>query len=284
MKNRRDGKFVKITDDNHILMPYLKPKRSEAEVYIDYKLDVTEMLKYIDKKKKENPDINLTYFHVFVTAISKLVYNRPLLNRFVVNKQYYDRNEVSISFVAKQEFSDHSSQIMSVVKMDENDNLDTISKKISSRVNKVRDKKNTEGNSSDFLGKLPKIVRDISMFILQKMDTHDLLPESLIKNNIYYSSILVTDIGSLGCGAIYHNLTNFGTNSILIAIGNIHKEVIVNKDGKEEIRDICDFGVTVDERIADGFYFIKSMKLFEEIFKDPKVLEDAVNAAINIDK
>ena len=43
---------------------------------------------------------------------------------------------------------------------------------------------------------------------------------------------------------------------------------------------MVELGITVDERIADGFYFIKSMKLLEEIFKDPKMLEEVVSKKI----
>lgn len=281
MKNRRDGNLVKDLDGMHVLMPYLKPNRCDSDVYINYKFNVTNLIKYVEKKKKENPDVKLTYFHVFVTAIGKVVYNRPLLNRFVVNKRYYDRNEVSVSFVAKTEFNDESQELMSTVIVEENDTLDSIRDKITKKVTKVR---NNNNNSTDkaieLVGKLPKLIRDIVMKIFMSLDKHDLLPQSMCEDNLYYSTVLVSNLGSIDCGAIYHHLTDFGTNSIVITIGDIHKEKIINKDGKEEIRDICEFGVCLDERIADGFYFIKSVKLLEEIFNNPKLLEEQANEII----
>jgi len=281
MRDRRDGKLVKNIDGMHVLMPYLKPNRCDSDVYINYKLDVTELIKYVDKKKKENPDTRLTYFHVFVTAIGKVMYNRPLLNRFVVNKRYYDRNNVSISFVAKGEFTDESKEFMSTVFIEENDTLDSVRQKLTDKVTKVRKSSNNSTDKAvDLVGKLPKFIRDIVMSIFLFMDRHDILPKSLCEDNIYYSSVLVSNIGSLGCGAIYHNLTDFGTNSILVTIGNIHKEEIVNKEGKKEIRDVCEFGINLDERIADGFYFIKSIQLLEEIFNNPEKLEEPANSKI----
>ena len=283
MKNRRDGNLVKNIDGMHVLMPYLKPKRCDSDVYINQKLDVTELVKYVEKKKKENPDIRLTYFHVFVTAIAKVLYNRPLLNRFVVNKRYYDRNNVSISFVAKGEFTDESKEFMSTIEIKENDNLETIRNKVLNKVNKTRTNKNNSTDKAvDIVGKLPKFIRDIAMSVFLYMDRHDLLPNSLCEDNIYYSSVIVSNLGSIDCGAIYHNLTDFGTNSILATIGDIHKEQIITKDGKTEIRDICEFGINLDERIADGFYFVKSVKLLQEIFNNPELLEK--NASDKIEK
>lgn len=285
MRNRRDGKLVKNIDGMHILMPYLKPNRCDSDVYINYKLDVTKLIKYVEEKKKENPDKKLTYFHVFVTAIGKVIYNRPLLNRFVVNKRYYDRNNVSISFVAKGEFTDDSKEFMSTIDIEENDTLNSVREKILNKVKKVRKSDNNSTDKAvDLVGKLPKFIRDIAMSIFMYMDRHDLLPKSLCEDNIYYSSVLVSNLGSIDCGAIYHNLTDFGTSSILVTIGDIHKEQIVTKEGKIEIRDICEFGINLDERIADGFYFIKSIKLLEEIFEHPEKLEEPANSKIKKDE
>lgn len=281
MKNRKDGKIVKNIGSMNVLMPYILPKRRDSEVYINQKLDVTNLVKYVEKKKKENPDVKLTYFHVFITAIGKVIYNRPLLNRFIVNKRYYDRNEISISFVAKKEFKDDSDELMSTIIVEKDDTLNTISNKITKKVTKVR---NSNSNSTDkaiaIVGKLPKIIRDIAMSIFMYLDRHDLLPKSLCEDNIYYSTVLVSNLGSIECGAIYHHLTDFGTNSIVITIGDIHKEKIIDKEGNEEIKDICEFGVCLDERIADGFYFIKSVKLLEKIFNNPELLEEQANQKI----
>lgn len=281
MKNRRDGKIIKDINGTGILMPYILPKRGDSEVYINYKLDVTNLIKYVEQKRKENPDEKLTYFHIFITSIAKVIYNRPLLNRFVVNKNYYERNNVSISFVAKTEFNDKSEELMSTIIIEDNDTLDSIRKKTLSKVNKVRSNKNNSTNDAiDIVGKLPKFIRDIALKIFFWMDKHDSLPKSMCEDNIYYSTVLVSNLGSIDCGAIYHHLTEFGTNSIIITIGDIHKEKVINKDGLEEIKDIVEFGICLDERIADGFYFIKSIKLLEEIFNNPEKLEEHVNSKI----
>ena len=44
----------------------------------------------------------------------------------------------------------------------------------------------------------------------------------------------------------------------------------------------CEFGITMDERIADGFYFIKSIKLMQYILDNPKILEEAVNEKVTL--
>lgn len=277
--DRKDAVRVRNVDGMHMIMCDIKPLRADSDVYINQKVDVTELVKYIEEKKKSDND--LTYFHAFSTAIAKVFYNRPLLNRFVLNKNFYDRKEVSLSFVAKVEFSDDAPEYLNVIRVNENDTLNDIKEKISGTVKKVRsDSKNGTDDAVNVVGKLPRLLRVFIMWLLKKLDNHGLIPYSLIENDIYHSSIILSNLGSIDCGAIYHNLTDFGTNSILMTIGKIHKEQVVMFDGTVQIRDICEFGVNVDERIADGVYFAKSIKLFEYILQNPELLEKKASEKI----
>lgn len=277
--DRKDAVRVRNMDGMHMIMCDIKPLRADSDVYINQKIDVTELVKYIENKKKTEE--GLTYFHAFSTAIAKVFYNRPLLNRFVLNKHFYDRKEVSLSFVAKVDFEDDSPEYLNVIRVGENDTLIDVKNKISGTVKKVRsNSKNGTDDAINIVGKLPRFLRVFVMWLLKKLDNHGLIPYSLIENDIYHSSIILSNLGSIDCGAIYHNLTDFGTNSILMTIGKIHKEQVVMDNGNVEIRDVCDFGVNVDERIADGVYFAKSIKLFEYILQNPELLETKVSEKV----
>lgn len=279
--DRRDGKRLRMSGFERFLY-YLKPRRSDSEVYISKCIDVTELVKYMKEKKKDNED--LTYFHLFSTAVAKVVYNKPLLNRFIIGGNKYDRNDITLSFVAKTDFSDTAREFLTVIKVDDNDSLMDISRKIKGDVKKIRS--NKESHTDDFvnkLGRLPKWVMAIIVWIIKRLDNHDMLPQSLTKNSIYHSTVLLSNLGSIHCDGIYHNLTNFGTNSILLTIGEIKEEVKVI-DGEIVKRYVCDFGITLDERIADGVYFAKSINLLEYILNDPKLLEGKVNDKIVISR
>lgn len=279
--DRRDGVKVRNIDGMHKFMLRFSPTRCEAEVYINHKMDVTNLVKYMEKKKKENPENRFTYFHAFSTAIAKTIYNRPLLNRFVINDNYYDRNEVTLSFVAKVEFTDQSKENLTVLKIDKQDNINTINQKISGAVKNVRSNKdNSTDAAATLLGKLPNWLFKIVVGIFKILDRHDMLPKSLTGNLVYYSTVLMSNLGSIGCGSVYHHLTDFGTNSIVVTIGEIKKESVVTDSGKVEIRDVCEFGITLDERIADGFYFAKSVKLLEYILNNPELLEENASEKI----
>lgn len=276
--NRRDGIRVKNLDAMHVLMPYIKPKRCDSDVFINQLLDVTELVKYMDNLKKKEKDI--TYFHLFMTLIAKTIYNKPLLNRFVVNKRFYDRKDVSIAFTAKVNYEDKAKEILSVIKIEEDDNLFSIKEKTLKAVENIRNAKESgTNNSMNIIAKLPGFILSPVVGIVKWMDRHDLLPKSLIDDNLYYSTCIVSNLGSIKSGAIYHNLTDFGTSSILATIGEI-KEQYVLIDGKQEKRYLCEFGINIDERIADGVYFVKAVKLMQDILNKPESLEENVNEKI----
>ena len=272
--DRHDGKKVQVPAMAK-LMTYLKT-REEAYVYINRKFDVTDLVAYMKKKKVNKPD--LTYFHAFSMAIAKTIYNRPKLNRFIMNHKFYQRNDVILTFTARISFDDDKDkEVMSLIKVDPTDNIIDISNKIKDKVNKFRNEKvqTSSDDSLDILGKLPNWMLKIIIAPLFKwLDRHDLLPKSLNDELLYNSTVILSNLGSIKCGAIHHNLTNFGTNSIILTIGDIHKEQVVNKDGKVEIRDIVEFGINLDERIGDGVYFSKSVNLLDYIMTHPETLED----------
>ena len=275
--DRRDAKRVRNLTGMAQICIDLKPRRCDSDVYINQKYDATELVKYVEKNKSDGNDI--TYFHAFVTALGKVMYNRPKLNRFVANRHVYEHNEIIISFVAKISFDDKSEEMMLMVPINKDDNINTISKKIKDMVDNIRNKKSVhkEGANSaiDILGKLPNIIRIPIVGLFKWMDAIDMLPKDLIKDNLYYSSLIVSNLGAIKCGAIYHNITNFGTASGLATMGEIKDEIVV-VNGKKEVRKLVEFGVNLDERIADGYYMAKALQLLQHFFNNPELLNDKI--------
>lgn len=285
--DRKDGKQIRNMNGMNYIMNDLLKSRCDNEVYANYTIDVTELVNYVKNYNKKNKDQHLTYFHVFSMAIAKTIYNRPYLNRFVANGKFYQRNEVLLSFVAKMQFEDNAQEVMQVISVKENDNLFTLRDKISNSVNHSRSSSEDSTSGTDDLveniGHLPKFLRSPIVGIFKFADRHDLLPLSMTKEILYYSSVILSNLGSIGSKhAIYHHLSTFGTNSILITMGKIYKQEIINDDNSKEIRSFCDFGVTMDERIADGFYIIKSVQLLDYILNNPKLLEDDADAKVEV--
>ena len=283
-RNRKDAKRVDMPGLMQCCID-LKPGRMENEVYINRKMDVTSLTEYIEKKKAEG--VHYTYFTAFLTAIAKVIYSRPKLNRFISNRHMYEHNTVSLAFVAKMALNDKSEEIMLTLNMDPEDTIETIAAKLEKKINNLRGdhvEKKGANSAIDVLGKLPNIIRVPIFGIIKSLSKHGHLPDSLMANNIYFSSMIISNLGSIHCGAIYHNLANFGTCSSLGTMGEIETVYKKNPDGTETFRKMCEFGITLDERIGDGFYYAKSCQMIEYVLGHPELLEEAINIPVDMPK
>ena len=279
---RRDySRRVKHFNGMNQLAIDIKPPRSVSDVFINQKMDVTNLMKYLEKKKKKGEHV--TFFHAVCEAVGMLLYNRPYLNRFVQNRHMFEHKYVDIAFVAKVAFDDKSEELMLIIRVDEDDNVNTLSKKVQDKVDYIRKnkevKKEGANNIIDVLGHQPNIIRVRVIGLLKWMDKKGILPRSIAKDNLYYSSIILSNLGAIHSGAIFHNITDFGNASSLATIGEVKDEEVLI-DGKKEVRKLCEFGVNLDERIADGYYFVKSLHMLQYIFDNPELLEGPANAKI----
>lgn len=279
--DRKDGAWIKDIDGFHFIMPYLMPNRCDSEVYIEESLDVTSLVKYLEKKNGPGSSYKTTLFHVMATAVGKTVYNRPLLNRFIAGKRMYQRDKITLAFVVKRQFKDEAEESMVITEIDGDTTLEKMSRRILGDADSVR---RDDGNGIDdflsTLSKLPRFIMRFAMCIFRFLDFHGWMPESICKGDNNYATVLLSNLGSIKCNAAYHHLNNYGTNSIVITIGKLHKEQVVNDDGSMSVRDMISVGATVDERIADGFYFAKSIRLLEEILEHPERLEQPISSEI----
>lgn len=279
--DRKDGVRIRDIDGLHAIMPHLMPQRCESEVYINETIDVTNLMDYLRKKNRAEAEYKTTAFHVITTAVAKTVYHRPLLNRFIAGKRFYMRNDITLAFIVKRQFNDSAEESLLITKVDGDTTLEKMSRRIIGDTTAIRKEGGNDINDLlDKLAKLPRFIMRFFMCIFRFLDFHGWMPESICKGDSNYATVLLSNLGSIKCEAVYHHLNNYGTNSIVITIGTIHKEHIVNADGETEVRDVVSLGATLDERIADGFYFARSIKLLERILADPESLEQPIKEPI----
>lgn len=276
IKDRPDGKYIKDITGIQALMMNIYPNRTESEVYLSDKIDATELMKYLEKKNAEHPDYKTTLFHCALTALTRMVKERPYLNRFIQGRRMYQRYEISLSFVAKRFFKDGAEEALMVLTPSDEDTLDSISRQIVGDVNQMRKNPAKKTGSDAVIDNLAKLPRPLLMLVsklIRILDFWGHLPHFVWETDVNYSTILASNLGSIKCPSVYHHLNNYGTNSIMVTIGTLHKEQVLMPDGSVEVRDMIDIGATLDERIADGFYFARSLKLIKYIFANPELLD-----------
>lgn len=274
--DRRDGYRVKDVTGLGVIMGHIMPNRTDAEVFFQDEFDVTEMMDFIAKKNAEHPEYKTTIFHAIVFAVAKMVNERPMMNRFIQGRRTYQRYDIIMNFMAKRRFADGAEEAFMRVIPKDDDTLDTVSHKIAGDLNEMRKSDHSTGGidkTVDSFAKIPRLLLMIIVRIIRWLDFWGLNPKALTEGDANYATVLLSNLGSIQCPSVYHHLNNYGTNSFMITVGTIHKAEVIMPDGTKQIRDVVDIGATLDERIADGFYFAKSLKVIKYMFANPELLE-----------
>lgn len=285
--DRKDARLVRDGHGLQTIMALLMPNRCDNEVYLSETIDATELVKYLEKKNAGNPEYKTTIFHCVITGLARMIRERPIMNRFVQGGRIYQRDEISLSFVAKKRFTDGADEALMVLVPKDTDTVNEVSKKIIGDVKESRKTEGvTKGSIDELMSSLAKLPRLLLMFIVwlvTVLDYWGINTGFITEGDPNYTTVLVSNLGSIKCPSVYHHLNNYGTNSIMVTIGTLHKEEILMEDGHKEIRDVIDIGATLDERIGDGFYFAKSLKLIKHIFAHPELLETPLNQPSEFD-
>ena len=292
--DRKDGHWVKDAPGMNVIMSGLYPKRCNCELSHTTKIDITDLMNYIEKRNSENPDKKIKFFHCFIAALSRVVNERRYLNRFVSRCRIYERDEILFSFVAKRQFKDTAKEAIVTYKPKATDNIDNVSSFILGEVKSVRTEEDMSKSkrketkditkSLDSIAKLPRFLIMLITGFARLVDYYGITPKFLKRGDPAYSTILVANLGSINCEPCYHHLNNYGTCSIVMTIGKFYKQNVTLEDNTVEVRTFVDVTSTLDERIADGFYFSKSVSLLANYLQHPYSLEKQFNEEVNFEE
>jgi len=280
--DRRDGVRLKKISSMHAIMPLIFPNRCDNEAFISECIDLTNINAYLKKKNADNPEYAYNLFQIMVTAVLKTITLRPKMNRFIVNGMMYQRNAITASFTVKKIFNDNGGEALAKIKTTGSETIDTIHDEIFHQISFCRsDNKDASTASMDIIQKLPRFLLQLVGVVVRFLDRHGWMPYGMIATDPFYSSVVLSNLGSIGLHAGYHHLTNWGTCSVFCVVGEIQKRPFYDADGKVEMKDSIDLGLTIDERIADGYYYSKTVKLLRKLLENPELLEKPLNEEVD---
>lgn len=281
--DRIDATLVRDNDPLHFFVPYLYPNRADNEAFISEQVDLTAVEAYLAKKNADLTEDKYTLMHVIAAALVRTITLRPKMNRFIKGNRIYQRNDLSLSFVVKKQFADEGKEALAFLKFGPETTLDTLHAAIMKEIHTCRsDALDNSTAGMQMFTKLPRWLMRIAIHILFLLDYYGRVPQFLVKADPNYSTVLISNLGSIKLNAGYHHLSNWGTCSIFLVIGKKHVAPVFNADGSHEMRTVLELGITLDERIADGYYYSKSIQLFKHLLQHPELLEERADKEVEL--
>ena len=258
----------------HFIVPIIHPNRCDNEAFLSECIDLTNAKAYVESLNASDPAYKYNVFQLLVCAMLKTITLRPKMNRFIANRNVYERNEVSAAFVVKKIFSDKGEEALAFLHSKPEDTIFTVHDEIYKKVSECRsDKKDSSSETMDVFNKMPRFLSKALIRFFCVLERHGKIPRSFVETDPYYSSVLLSNIGSIRLHAGYHHLTNWGTTSVFCVMGEIKKRPFYDEEGNMTMRESVDLGLTIDERLADGYYYSKTIRLLRTLLENPKLLE-----------
>ena len=283
MGDRFDATLVRDIDPLHWFMPYLYPNRADNEAFIREEFDLTNLEAFLEKKNSNLDKAHrYTIFHAVCAAIVKTFTLRPQMNRFIKGCRLYQRDDLSLGFVVKKQFKDNAAEGLAFIKFPPETTVDSLHERIMQEIFECRsDKMDNSTKGMEMFTHLPRWLMRIAIHILHRLDFYGRVPYDLIKADPNYASVFLTNLGSIKLNAGYHHLSNWGTTSVFVVIGEKVRRPVFHEDGTFEMRTMLDVGITLDERIADGYYYAKTVRLLKKLIENPELLDRPANEEVD---
>ncbi len=271
--DRPDARWLKDIPSMNYIMPTLMPNRADNEAFISVDIDLRPITAYLEKKNEGLTEDKYTFFHVVSAAVGKAFVLRPRMNRFVCNHRVYERNKITVAFTVKKKFEDKAEEGLAFFEYDPKETMDSYHAKIMKIIHSAKDGTDTSTGAMDIIKKLPHFLVVWIVKFVRWLDKFGRAPQFLIGSDPNHASIFLSNLGSIGLEAGYHHLVNWGTNSCFIVTGKKYMKMEYDKDGNPDFHEVLPLGITLDERIADGYYYSGTVALVKELLAHPELLD-----------
>lgn len=272
--DRKEGRLIRSLPGFAKFVPYIMPTRNDAWLNYEESFEVSTLDRRLRKLRVDGyKGIGILHFIIaaYVRAISML----PGVNRFVVGRRIYARDGIEVVMVVKRSISINATETTIKVHFVPTDTIFDVYRKLNEKIEEIKtsdDNNNTE-DFADTLCKAPRPLLRLAITILRIMDYFGWLPENLLELSPFHGSMIITDLGSLGIGPIYHHIYNFGTLPVFVSFGAKRHVHELDRHGNVVDRKYVDGKFVLDERTIDGHYYASVFKIINRIIQDPSVLE-----------
>ena len=272
-RDRDDGVFVEELSDFNRFIPFITPSRIERQVYGTVSVDATNLLKYVAERKSVEGN-NVTLYTTIIAALVRTIAIKPKMNRFIRGYRTYQREKIEVGHIAMTSFDEDSPRTIHKTPFELGVNIFEVSEGIIRDIKKMK-KGETFGSNKAIkkYGRAPRFYTRLVCRVNGFLDYHGRSPRSFRETDPLHSSVFVSNLGSIGCIPPLHHLSEYGTNSFFVSIGPVEKRPVVIDD-EIVIRPFIDLVMTLDDGIADGFYFSNAIKVLRELLNDPRILEE----------
>ncbi|MBR4080207.1 MAG: 2-oxo acid dehydrogenase subunit E2 [Clostridia bacterium] len=272
---RPDGRRITTIDPIVRITPYLMPMRCDAQVFLQHKVDYELLARYIAAQSAKGERV--TFMNIIVAAYVRAVSQHPEVNRFIMNKQYYSRNNCTVAFtVLKDPTSAEGGETAVKIRFDPTDTIYDVRDRMAMAVESCRGVDN-----QNFLDSLVRVLHSVPglatavVGLVRLLDRYGLCPGALLNELPFHTGMYITNNASIGLHHVNHHIYNFGNTSLFFGMGTVERSVTMDAKGNAKMKRWLPIGITADERVCSGAHYAGFFSTMLQCLNNPALLETA---------
>ena len=271
---RPDGRRIDGIDPVMKITPYVMPMRCDAQVFLKHRADLEAMSRFIRKQKAEKNE-KISYMQIIVAAYVRAISRNPEVNRFIMNKQLFARNNCSAAFtILKNPANADDGEAVVKIKFDLSDTLYDVRDRMEAAV-----AANRGDAPPSFVDKLLRFLfavpglATVIVGLVRFLDRYGLAPGILMEELPFYVGMYVTNTASIGLHDVNHHLYNWGNVGLFFGMGTPEKVAEV-ENGETRMKRWLPIGITADERVCSGAHYGRFFADMKRYLDHPELLTE----------
>ena len=272
--DRSEGRLLRSIPGFAKFIPFIMPQRNDRCIHYEESFEISDLDRRLRKLRVEGHK-GIGILHFIIAAYIRAVSMLPGVNRFVVGRRIYARNNIEVVMTVKRSLSVDDTETTIKVVFEPTDTIFDVHRKMEEKIQEIKtsDENNGTEDFADACAKLPRFILRFAIAILRVMDYFGWIPQSLLDVSPFHGSMIITDLGSLRIGPVYHHIYNFGTLPVFIAFGAKYHKYELHRHGQVEDHKYIDTKLVLDEGIVDGHYYAQLLQAFRYMFQHPEIVE-----------
>lgn len=272
--DRKEGRLLRSLPAFAKFVPFIMPTRNDACNQYEESFEVSDVDRRLRRLRVDGYK-GIGILHFIIAAYIRGVSMLPGMNRFVVGRRIYARDNIEVVMTVKRSLAIDATETTIKVVFEPTDTIFDVYRKMNEKIDEI---KTVEGNNNtedvaEAMCKAPRFLLRFALTILRIMDYFGWLPQSLLDASPFHGSMIITDLGSLRIGPIYHHIYNFGTLPVFISFGAKRHAYELDRHGNMVDRKYVDCKFVMDERTVDGHYYAQFLQAFRYICQHPEIVE-----------
>lgn len=272
--DRKEGRLLRTLDPYTKFMPYIMPTRNDGCNQYEESFEVTQVDRRLRALRREGYK-GIGMLHFIIASYVRCVSMLPGVNRFVVGRRIFARNNIEIVMTVKRSMSVDATETSIKVIFEPTDTIFDVYRKMNEKIDEIKssDESTSTDDVAQTLCSLPRGILRLAVAVLRVMDYFGRIPQGLLDASPFHGSMIITDLGSLRLAPIYHHIYNFGTLPVFIAFGAKYHKYELNRKGEVCDNKYIDLKCVMDERMCDGHYYSQFLQGMRYIFQHPEIIE-----------